>query len=287
MPTLTLDFPTTKLSDADEAAFAAACEVAEPALGPESQKQDGVPEGTVTAGRHVGVAVWPKVTRDYWVYVPQQYDGKTPASLMVFQDGRSYLDRTNAATVLDNLIAKGDLAPTIGVFIQPGDLDGMPKDSRGNRSLEYDKVSDAYVRFLLDELLPEAVGQYSITTDPKKRAICGMSSGGICAFNAAWERPDQFGLVISHVGSFTNIRGGHCYPSRVRQNGPKPIRVFLQDGAADLNHGIGNWAIANFDMASSLAYRDYDFRFEFGVGAHDFKHPGAILPQTLRWIFRD
>lgn len=284
---LKIKFPTTKSSDADEAAFKAARKVAEPELGPEAQEQDGVPKGGLIAGRHVGVEVYPGVTRDYWVYVPQQYDGKTPANLMVFQDGNSYLEQTNAAIVLDNLIEKGDLKPTIAVFIQPGELPEEPQGSRNNRSLEYDNVNDAYVRFLLGELLPEAIGQYNITDDPSKRAICGMSSGGICAFNAAWERPDQFGLVVSHVGSFTNIRGGHVYPSRIRQNGKKPIRVFMQDGAADNNHWMGNWPIANFDIASSLKFREYDMRFEFGVGAHDFTHPGAILPQTLRWIFRD
>lgn len=286
MPTLELDFPFTRLADADEAVFAAARDVAEPPLGAESQRRAGVPEGELIAGHHVGRDIFPKVRRDYWVYVPRQYDGAA-ANLMVFQDGRSYLDRTNAAAVFDNLIAGGDLAPTIGVFIQPGDPDGQPKDSRGNRSFEYDSVTDAYVRFLIEELLPEATGGYKVTGDPGKRAICGMSSGGICAFNAAWERPDQFGLVVSHVGSFTNIRGGNCYPSRVRANGAKPIRVFLQGGAGDLNHHLGHWPVANFDMAAALAWKGYDTRFEFGRGGHTFHHAGAVLAQTLRWIFRD
>jgi enterochelin esterase family protein len=284
---LEIDFPTTSLSDAEEAAFAAAREVAEPPLGPESAEQPGVPKGRLTAGRHVGEAVYPGVARDYWVYVPAQYDPAQPASLMVFQDGGNYLEQTNAATVFDNLIAKGDLKPTIGVFVEPGDWDGQPKGSRGNRSLEYDNITDAYVRFLLDELLPEAIGPYAVTDDPKGRAIAGMSSGGICSFNAAWERPDVFGRVVSHVGSFTNIRGGHIYPSRVRQNGAKPIRVFLQGGAGDLDNTNGHWPTANVDMAAALRFRGYDMRFEFGCGAHNFHHAGAILPHTLRWIFRD
>ncbi len=286
MPTLELNFPTAELSQADEAAFAAAREVAEPPLPPESERQAGVPEGEVRQGHHVGQGVFPGVARDYWAYVPKQYDGQAPANLIVFQDGANYLKRTKAAAVLDTLIARGDLPPTVGVFVEPGDLEGMPKGSRGNRSYEYDSVNDAYVRFLLEELLPEAVGALNITGDPTGRAICGMSSGGICAFNAAWERPDQFARVISHVGSFTNIRGGNCYPSRVRANGKKPIRVFLQGGVGDLNHHLGNWAIANFDMASALAYKGYDMRFEFGRGGHTFAHAGAVLPQTLRWIFR-
>lgn len=281
------DFPTVSLSDADEAVFAAARAVPEPEPAAETAEQTGVPKGTVTEGHHVGTGIWPGVERDYWVYVPARYDAGTEANLIVFQDGRSYLDRTHAATVLDNLIAAGDLKPTVGLFVQPGDLPGLPKDSRGNRSLEYDNVDDAYVRFLLDELMPVALGALAITDDPAGRAICGMSSGGICAFNAAWERPDMFGRVISHVGSYTNIRGGNVYPSRVRARGPKPIRAFLQGGIGDLNDSRGSWAIANFDMAAALSLRGYDMRFEFGLGAHNFLHAAATLPQTLRWIFRD
>ncbi len=283
---LEVDYPTARLSDADEAVLAAARMTAEPPPAAESAEQAGVPKGTLTAGRHVGKAIYPKVERDYWVYVPSQYDAGTPANFIVFQDGASYLKNTNAATVLDNLIAKGDLAPTIAVFIQPGELEGEPRGSRGNRAFEYDSVTDAYVTFLLTELLPEATGSLAITDDPKGRAICGMSSGGICAFTAAWERPDKFGRVVSHVGSFTNIRGGHVYPSRVRQNSARPIRVFLQGGAGDLDRDYGNWPIANFDMAAALAWKGYDMRFEFGLGAHNFQHAAATLPQTLRWIFR-
>lgn len=284
---LELNFPTAKLSDDDETVLRIAREVDEPVIGHDSRERDDVPKGKLIEGHHVGVGIYPGVERDYWVYVPKQYDGLAPANLMVFQDGESYLMRTNAATVFDNLIAAGDLQTTIAVFVEPGDWAGQPKGSKANRSWEYDSINDAYVRFLLEELLPQAIGEYRVTDDPAKRAICGMSSGGICAFNVAWERPDQFGLVVSHVGSFTNIRGGHIYPSRVRQNAKRSIRVFMQDGAADLNHGLGNWPIANFDMAASFVYRDYDMRFEFGQGAHDFRHAAAILPQTLRWIFRD
>ncbi len=285
---MTLDrtFPTARLSDADEAVFTAARSVAEPPPAIESVEQAGVPKGALTAGHHVGKTIYPKVTRDFWVYVPSQYDGRTPANLMVFQDGKSYLERTNAATVFDNLIASGDLKPTIAVFIQPGEIEGQPAGSRGNRPFEYDSLTDAYVTFLLEELLPEATGSLEITEDPAGRAICGMSSGGICAFNAAWERPDKFGRVVSHVGSFTNIRGGHAYPSRVRQNARRPLRVFLQGGAGDLDNGYGNWPVANFDMAAALAWKGYDMRFEFGLGAHNFIHAAATLPQTLRWIFR-
>lgn len=282
-----MEFPTATLSDADEAAFRAAREVVEPAPGPESAARPGGLRGTLREGRHVGKGIYPTVARDFWVYVPARRDGDGPANLIVFQDGGNYLKRANAAVVLDNLIAAGDLRPTVGVFVDPGDLDGQARGSRGNRPLEYDHISDAYVRFLTGELLPEITGGLDITGDPRGRAIAGMSSGGICAFNAAWERPDVFGRVISHVGSFTNIRGGHVYPSRVRQNGAKPLRVFLQGGAGDLDNTNGHWPTANIDMAAALRFKGYDMRFEFGIGGHNYLHAAAILPQTLRWIFRD
>ena len=114
-----------------------------------------------------------------------------------------------------------------------------------------------------------------------------MSSGGICAWTVAWERPDQFGKVLSHIGSFTNIRGGHVYPALIRKTEPKPIRVFLQDGANDLNNRHGSWPLANLQMAQSLGFAGYDHRFVFGDGAHNGKHGGAILPDSLRWLWRD
>jgi enterochelin esterase-like enzyme len=284
---LTIENPPSTLSAADEAAFKSARDALEPSLGPDSLPQAGVPTGKLIKGRHVGKSAFPGVARDYTVYVPAQYTGAEPASLIVFQDARLYLvDAVSPTTVLDNLIAKGEMPVTIALFIEPGDLPGEPANSFGNRSFEYDSLNDSYVRLLLEELLPEALTGYSISDDPAQRAICGMSSGGICAFNAAWERPDAFGKVISHVGSFTNIRGGHVYPSLVRKTAPKPIRVFLQGGAGDLDREAGNWPVANHDMAAALKLKGYDYRFEFGPGAHNVQHGGAIFPQTLRWLWR-
>lgn len=272
------------ISDADEAVFAAAREALDPPLPPEAV---GAPTGTLQWRRHVGQGVYPGVARDYAVYAPAGLDGSAPAALLVFQDGRFYTgDTFRAPAMLDALIGSGAIPPLVAVFVQPGDLPESPEQSRGNRSIEYDTLGDAYVRFLLDELLPEALAGLNVTTDPAQRVICGMSSGGICAFNAAWERPDAFGKVISHAGSFTNIRGGHVYPSLVRASAPRPLRVFLQSGAQDLDRPYGNWPAANFDMATALAFRGYDYRFEFGPGAHNLKHGAAVFPATLRWIWR-
>jgi enterochelin esterase-like enzyme len=259
-------------------------------LGPDSQPQPGVPVGEISLRHHRSETIYPGVERDYFLYVPQQYDPANPACLMVFQDGKAYLGGdVKAPVVFDNLIACGEMPVTIGLFVQPGDRgEGNPiYGGNDNRSFEYDSLGDLYARFLIEELIPEATTGYTITSDPAGRAICGLSSGGFCAFTAAWERPDYFRKGVSHCGSFTNIRGGHNYPWMVRYAEPKPLRVFLQSGSHDVDVIFGSWPLANQDMAAALTYRDYDFKFEYGVGYHTLKHGGAIFPDTLRWLWRD
>src|SRR5207253_11280072 len=165
----------------------------------------------------------------------------------------------------------------------PAAKDAKP---RNNRSYEYDRLGGDYARFLTEEILPAVAKDYRLTDDPEQRAICGISSGGICAFTAAWERPDYFRKVLSHIGSFTNIRGGHNYPAFIRKTERKPIRVFLQDGSNDLNNLHGNWPLANQEMASALQFTGYDYKFVLGDGAHSGKHGGTIMPETLRWLWR-
>ena len=263
-------------------------------LGPESMPREGVPKGKVEQFKWTS-KIFEGTVRDVWVYVPAQYDASKPTAFTVFQDGggmvhpqRSY----RVPVVFDNLIDKGDIPTMIGIFINPGEVPPTTKEGkpRRNRSFEYDTLSDQYVRFLLEEILPEVKKRYSLnlTDDPKFRAICGNSSGGICAFTAAWERPDKFGKVISHIGSFTNIRGGHNYPALIRKTEPKPIRVFLQDGTADLDNMHGNWPLANMQMAAALKYQKYDHKLVLGEdGGHNGKHAGSIFPETLRWVWRD
>ncbi len=263
-------------------------------LGPDSEIQDGVPHGKVT--QHVWRSkVFPDTIRRYWTYVPAQYDGSSPAAVMVFQDGHTYVDpkgQFRATVVMDNLIHRKEMPVTIGILIDPGHKKDELPDKPGwrprpeNRSFEYDTLSDQYARFLLEEILPEVGKEYKLTDDPNQRAICGISSGGICAWTVAWERPDAFRKVLSHVGSFTNIRGGHVYHALLRKTDPKPIRVFLQDGEGDLDNAHGNWPLANQQMAKSLAYAKYDFKFVYGEGAHNGIHGGAILPESMRWLWR-
>ncbi|MGE3808762.1 MAG: alpha/beta hydrolase [Gemmataceae bacterium] len=259
-------------------------------LGDDSMRQDGVPQGKVT--KHTWTSkVFPGTVRDYWVYVPAQYDGKTPACVMVFQDGGNYQNdkgQFRVPIVFDNLIHKKEMPVTVGIFINPGTIPGVEgKKARSNRSFEYDTLSDQYATFLEKEILPEVGKNLKLRQDAAGRAIGGISSGGICAFTVAWERPDLFSKVLSHVGSFTNIRGGDVYPGMIRKTEKKPIRVFLQDGSGDLNNLHGNWYLANLQMESSLKFAGYDYKAVFGDGGHNGKHGGAILPDSLRWLWRD
>jgi len=272
--------------------LAAVGNAAEYALGPDSRSQAGVPQGRVTKHNWEQSTIFPGTVRDYWVYVPAQYDGATPACVMIFQDGGGYVSlegHSRVPTVFDNLIHKRQMPVTIGIFINPGRVPASRpgRNDRSNRSFEYDSLSDLYARFLLEEILPEVGKQYQLTESPDERGLVGISSGGICAFTAAWERPDAFRKVISYVGSFTNIRGGHVYPALIRKTEHKPLRVFLQDGTNDLDNLHGNWPLANEQMAAALKFAGYDYRFEMGDGGHNGQHGGAILPDMLRWVWRD
>jgi len=232
-------------------------------LGPDSQRQEGVPIGKIVEHQLLECKTWPGAIRRFYVYVPAQYRDEIPAALMVFQDGHAYVDekgQLRVPIVLDNLIHGGQMPVTIGVFVDPGHKKEKLPDIPGwspaaeNRSLEYDTLSNDYANFLVDEILPLVQRDYNLSDDPKKRAICGLSSGGICAFTAAWQRPEVFGKVISHIGSFTNIRHGDTYPGIIRKTEPKPIRVYLQDGQRDLNNEHGNWWLANrIDRSTDFA----------------------------------
>ena len=267
-------------------------------LGPDSQTQPGVPEGKVEGPFLFKSKVFAGTVRKYWVYVPTQYKAETPACLLVFQDAARALNPKGplrVPTVLDNLIHKKDIPVTVGIFITPGQRGEEYPEKVGlgnpnNRSVEYDSLGDAYARFLLDELLPEVSQKYNLTKDPEGRVIGGTSSGAICAFTVAWERPDEFRKVISMIGSFTDIRGGHVYPDLIRKADKKPIRIFIQDGSLD-NRNARNpkrdWYLQNQAMVAALTEKGYDLKHVFGEGNHSDNHGGSLLPEILRWVWRD
>ena len=288
-----------------------------PAFGPLSYLQPGVRSGTLSDKITHTSKIYDGMKSDYWIYVPAQYKPDTPAALMVFQDGSFYTDRNSATlpvlSAIDNLIAQKKIPVMIGVFINPGDISDSPgtptynfvkaygdkwkrtlKDSM--RSTLYDTVSDRYVRFLGDEILADVATKYNLRKDSYSRAITGLSSGGICAFNAAWQMPDQFSRVISWIGSFSAIQwkedpavpdGGQDYPDKILRESKRNIRVWLQDGSEDLDLRYGNWPLANLRMANALKDQEYDFHFSFGKGTHNASHGAAEFPAEMIWLWRD
>ncbi len=276
----------------------------------------GVPTGQLSQRLTLQSRLYDGMVSDYWIYVPAQYDPQKPAALMIFQDGQGYLDRQGdhpALNVIDNLIAAGKLPVMIAVFTNPGDITASPgtptyrfvkaysekwqrtlKDSM--RSTEYDTVSDRYPRFLRDELLTEVGRHYNLRPDAYSHAITGMSSGGICAFNAAWQMPAYFGRVLSWIGSFTAIQwhedptvpdGGQDYPDKILREDHRNLRVWLQDGANDQeNPKYGSWPMANLRMANALKLKGYDFYFSFGTGPHSAGEGGAEFADEMLWLWR-
>jgi enterochelin esterase-like enzyme len=261
------------------------------AVHPDTQPQPGVPKGTVAKQPEWKSQIFPNTTRDWWIYVPAQYkaDGP-PAAVMVFQDGSGYINNpVHVPIVFDNLIQRGDMPVTVAVFVNPGNDSTKPRGQTSNRSFEYDTLSDQYVRFLLEEILPavEKNATVKLRTDPAHRAIGGRSSGGICSWTAAWEKPDQFGKVWSAIGSFTNIRGGDRYPGMIRKTPKKDIRICFQDGDHDLDNEHGNWWLGNQQMLMALKFKGYDYQFIPGPGGHSSKQEAAVLPDALKWLWRE
>jgi enterochelin esterase family protein len=287
-----------------------------PAFGPLSYLQPGVPSGTLSPTiTHVS-KIYDGMKSEYWIYVPAQYDPKTPAALMVFQDGGWYTNRDGnnpALNVIDNLIAQKRIPVMICVFINPGDITNSPgtptynfvkaysdkwkrdlKDSM--RSTLYDTVSDRYPRFLRDEVVAEVAAKYNIRKDAYSRAITGLSSGGICSFNAAWQMPDQFSRVITWVGSFTALQwkedpanpdGGQDYPDKVLREPKRNIRVWMQDGSDDLEIRYGSWSLDNLRLANALKMQGYDFHFSRGKGTHSSAQGAVEFPDEMLWLWRD
>ncbi len=261
--------------------------------GPESKVQPGVPKGEVLKFTFDQSKVFPGTWREYSVYVPAQYTPDKPACVYVNQDGIQWL----APTVFDNLIHKKEIPVTIGVFVMHGRVkaaDGNVALDRFNRSYEYDGLGDNYVKFLVDELLPEVERQKTSDGRPIRlsksgndRAIGGSSSGAIAAFTAAWERPDAFSRVFSTIGTYVGLRGGDRYHTLVRKYEPKPLRIFLQDGANDLNIYGGDWWMANQTLERALTFAGYETQHVWGDGAHNGKHGTAIFPDAMRWLWKD
>jgi enterochelin esterase-like enzyme len=269
----------------------------------EAHPAANVPKGKILSICDWGCDLYPNTARKVWIYIPVDLPaGSSDLGLIQVNDGHIYLDRegpVRAATVLDSLHAAGAIGPTVGVFVTPGMPTHINQDHEAwsesewevaaeQRSIEYDSMRPDYGRFLLDALLPfvERKADVRLTDDPKRRVCCGASSGGIAAFTCAWHFPDKFARVLSHVGSYTNIKGGHNYPWLVRRTPRKDIRVFLQSGKNDAATLFGDWPLANQTMAKALEYAGYEHKFEFGTGGHTLAHAGSLFADSIRWLLR-
>lgn len=273
-------------------------------LGPDSLPQEGVPRGEIRGPYTLPSRAYPGTQHTYWVYVPAQYDPAVPAALMVFQDGQAFKDEKGdmrAQNVMDNLIYRREIPVMIGVFINPGRRPDQPEptprnwgDRDTNRPTEYNSLDDRYARVITEELMPALRKDYNISSDPEMHGIGGSSSGAIAAFTVAWERPNDFRKVLSNVGSFVNLRGGHVYPEKVLASEKKPIRVFLCDGRND-NRGLRkgkydekrDWFYQNVRLMKALTQKGYDVNYSWGMNNHGQKFGGAILPEMMRWLWRD
>jgi enterochelin esterase-like enzyme len=273
-------------------------------LGPDSMPQDGVPKGKLVGPTTLPCQVYPGTQHTYFVYVPAQYDPKQPAALMIFNDGQAFMRPDGEArtqNVLDNLIYRREIPVMIAVFINPGRRPDQPEpsssdwgDKSTNRPTEYNTPNDKYAKIIIDELMPALRKEYNISDDPDMRGIGGASSGAIAAFSVAWERPDQFRKVISMVGSFVNLRGGQVYPERILAADKKPIRMFFQDGVNDNRALKGDrydpdrdWHYQNVRLVDAMTKKGYDVNYCWGIGVHGQKQGGVMLPEMMRWLWRD
>jgi enterochelin esterase-like enzyme len=275
-------------------------------LGPDSFPREGVAKGEVRGPFTLPSQAYPGTQHTYWVYVPAQYDPAVPASLMIFNDGQAFKNPVEGdlrvPTVFDNLIDRREIPVMLAVFINPGRTPEQPEptpqewgDRTTNRPTEYNSLDDRYARVIVDELMPALTKEFNVSKDPERRGIGGASSGAIAAFTVAWERPNEFRKVLSLIGSFTNLRGGHAYADIVRKSEKKPIRIYMQDGRND-NRGIGrsgnydetrDWFFQNVRLMEALRDKGYDLNYQWGIGRHSQKHGGAIFPDMLRWLWRD
>jgi gluconolactonase len=259
---------------------------ADPAL----QQHAEIPKGEVLEFKFNSSTIFPGTERTYWIYIPAEYKPDKPACLFVDMDGVQY----HAPQVFDYLIYKGEMPVTIGVFIGSGTITKNGKDVRYNRSHEFDSMNDDFVNFLLTGLLPDAEKQKAtdgrqieFSKDANDHAITGASSGAICAFTAAWQRPDVFNRVFSSIGTYVGMRGGDQYPVLVRKTEPKPIRIYLQDNASDAwNPLFGSWYTSNLNMEAALSFSGYEVTHTWSSGGHSTENADAIFPDAMRWLWK-
>ncbi len=259
-----------------------------PILQAQSASNTTIPSGEIKGPFLWKSQIYPGTERNYWIYVPQQYDADKPSCSMIVQDGLGRAKGWRLPQVLDSLIHLKKIPVVIGIFVDHGKVPASDPEAypRFNRSFEYDALGDRYARFLIEELLPAVGKTYNLSTDPNDRSIAGASSGAICAFNAAWERPDAFSRVLSTIGTYVGMRGGDEFHTLVRKTEAKPLRIFLEDGNTDLNIYAGDWWMANQTMLSALTWAGYEVKHTWGTEGHNSKGGRKVLPEALQWLWQ-
>ncbi len=263
-----------------------------PAYTPDSYAKPGIPQGKLSEKMTHTSKIYEGMVSDWWIYVPAQYDAAKPAALMVWHDGQGMANRNalaNSLNVFDNLTAQGKIPVIVQVFIAPGKV-----GEKAMRGIEYDTVSDRYLRFVNEEILSQVDAKYNVRKDGYSHAAAGNSSGGISAFSMAWFHPELFTRVLMRISSFANLQqnhpgefdGGNTYPYRVRREDKRPIRVWSADGTEDLENPFGSWPSNNINMANSLKFRDYDFHMSWSTGTHNGAHGNSELPEEMVWLWR-
>ncbi len=258
-----------------------------------SIEQPNVPKGELLKFTFENSKFYPGTSREITVYVPSQYRADKPACVYINQDGVQW----KAPTVFDNLIHRKEMPMTIGVFVMHGRMKAATQDEaldRFNRSFEFDGLGDTYAKFILEEILPEVEKQKTkdgraiiLSNNGNDRAIGGASSGAVCAFTAAWERPEAFSKVFSAIGTYVGLRGANDYPTLIRKYEQKPIRVYLQDGSNDLNIYGGDWWMANQMMERALVFAGYAVKSVWGAGGHNGNQGTAVFPNAMRWLWKN
>jgi gluconolactonase len=264
-------------------------------LGPDSKPQPGVPSGKLFDFSIHESKFFPGTQRTINVYIPAQYTADRPACVWIALDGIS----GTLPIVFDNLIHRKEMPVTIAIGLHPGVVQSSnsPQNPRFNRSFEFDSLTDILGEFILEELLPEVETQKTpdglpilLSSDPNDRGISGGSTGGIGSFTTAWRNPAVFRRVYTMIGTFVGMRGGDRYPVLIRKTEPKPLRVFMQDGEKDGWPGgleLGDWWMSNQAVERALTFAGYEGNHAWGVLGHEGSHGESILPDVMRWLWKD
>ena len=247
--------------------------------------------------------------RQVAAYVPAGYVPNTPSPFIVVQDERWYIpeDAPPAAdgkprtdlpfmpVMLDNLIHEKRIPPIVAVLLSPG--------PGGQRTIEYDTVSDRYLNFVETEVLPRITRDYQVafTTDPDGRATLGESSGAAAALTMAWLQPNLYHRVISYSGTFVALQRNATAPNGawdfhqtlIPNSERKRLRIWLHVSENDLGattsaEQMRNWVIANNRMAAALKAKGYPYQFVFSEASGHVERSVEMqtMPEAFEWVWK-